>query len=271
MRLLLPLVLLLGCPAPGDDGEVKEDPNADSDGDGLTNTEEAELGTDPDAADSDGDGFDDKAEVDVGLNPNFEWSHPYEFGDYLVGACPNLPDTENAGPTGIGSYNDGSQTYEWEAYQVGDTVNPWSGYDSFEQEAGFYTFCGNYVLVTVSAGWCGPCQDLAAELAQVQTAVRRDYPNFVAFELLYQNVRGTTPNTDTLVDWKTTYGLDGVPVVGPEDAAETELTYMEVDGYIPTSFILSPDMRVISMDEYITEARDLKELIAADMEANPTE
>ncbi len=38
--------------------------NRDSDGDGLTDTQEVELGTNPSVADTDGDGFDDKEEVD---------------------------------------------------------------------------------------------------------------------------------------------------------------------------------------------------------------
>ena len=46
---------------PSDDGG--EVPNDDRDGDGLTNDEEAELGTDPDDPDTDGDGIDDGTEV----------------------------------------------------------------------------------------------------------------------------------------------------------------------------------------------------------------
>lgn len=42
----------------------------DPDGDGLTNDEEAALGTDPEVADSDSDGFSDGAEVDAGTDPN---------------------------------------------------------------------------------------------------------------------------------------------------------------------------------------------------------
>ncbi|TIC89092.1 Stk1 family PASTA domain-containing Ser/Thr kinase [Nocardioides sp. GY 10113] len=41
----------------------------DRDGDGLTDDQEAELGTDPKKADTDGDGLDDKAEVDAGTDP----------------------------------------------------------------------------------------------------------------------------------------------------------------------------------------------------------
>ena len=40
----------------------------DADGDGLTNTEEANVGSNPWLVDTDGDGFDDKTEVDHGLN-----------------------------------------------------------------------------------------------------------------------------------------------------------------------------------------------------------
>lgn len=45
------------------------DPALDEDGDGLTNGEEAALGTDPYLADSDGDSYSDKAEVDAGSDP----------------------------------------------------------------------------------------------------------------------------------------------------------------------------------------------------------
>jgi len=43
--------------------------NADSDKDGLTDTEEKKLGTDPNKADTDGDGFMDGQEVKKGCNP----------------------------------------------------------------------------------------------------------------------------------------------------------------------------------------------------------
>ena len=43
--------------------------SADSDDDGLSDAEEAELGTDPNNADSDGDGLSDGAEVELGTSP----------------------------------------------------------------------------------------------------------------------------------------------------------------------------------------------------------
>ena len=55
----------------GDDQrEPIVDPTADDDGDGLTNEEEAALGTDPGEADSDGDGMSDTEEFEHGTDPN---------------------------------------------------------------------------------------------------------------------------------------------------------------------------------------------------------
>ena len=43
--------------------------DVDSDGDGLTDTQEAELGTDPNDMDSDADGLTDGVEVELGTSP----------------------------------------------------------------------------------------------------------------------------------------------------------------------------------------------------------
>lgn len=54
----------------GSDPRVSDLPPAgDADGDGLTNDEEAVLGTDPLAADTDGDGLEDGAELTIGRDP----------------------------------------------------------------------------------------------------------------------------------------------------------------------------------------------------------
>ena len=52
------------------DGDPTNDPGADPDGDGLTNSEEADYQTKAKNADSDGDGVNDGAEAAQGSNPN---------------------------------------------------------------------------------------------------------------------------------------------------------------------------------------------------------
>ncbi|MDQ8179924.1 hypothetical protein QEH57_04650 [Pelagicoccus sp. SDUM812005] len=55
----------------------------DSDGDGLTDSEEALLGTDPGLVDSDGDGLSDKVELAYGTDP-LDPSSRFEFADTLL-------------------------------------------------------------------------------------------------------------------------------------------------------------------------------------------
>lgn len=259
------LLLLVACGAPdktgngnGNDPAVT-DPNLDSDGDGLTDAEELEIGTDPALADTDGDGFSDPDEIDAGTNPAYVYSHVFAEGNYLPGACPTLPDEANAGTTGTGSFTYQGQVYEWDAYQEGDTVKNWSGVDMFGQQVGVYNFCGNYTLVTVSAAWCGPCQAMAAELEQVMQEVREVYPQFAPFELLSENTSGGLPTDRVLSSWQGTYTLEGIPVVGPEtqEAHDAALTEWDKDGGIPSTILLSPDMKVISMDEYLSSSRSI--------------
>jgi hypothetical protein len=73
----------------------------DSDGDGLSDEEEAELGTDPDDPDTDGDGVSDGDEVDAGTDPLDADDYPVEDDDDDDGT-PTLPDT------GVGSGGEGA-------------------------------------------------------------------------------------------------------------------------------------------------------------------
>lgn len=63
-------------------------PVGDSDGDGLSDEEEADLGTDPNNPDTDGDGVTDGAEVDCGSDPLDPDSVCGE-----AGGTPSLPNT----------------------------------------------------------------------------------------------------------------------------------------------------------------------------------
>jgi hypothetical protein len=253
MRMVLPLVLLLGCPTSKPDGEEEEevevDVNADSDGDGLLDTEEAELGTDPANADSDGDGFEDLWEIDNNYSPVWEYSHPFEEGDYLVGSCPTLPNVDAAGPTGVGAYD----IYTWDAYQEGDILANIDTHDMYDQDVTPYSMCGNYFVLTQSAEWCGPCQQLAALMAEDQAVIRESYPNFSFFELLYQDNAGGDPASTVLRSWRRSFDLSGeddvtgdeIPVVAPASNTSEDMNWINASGGIPATLLIAPDMTVI--------------------------
>ncbi len=249
-----------------DSGQDTAGSSSDDDGDGLTDEDEVRLGTDPNDADSDGDGQDDGDEVSAGTNPAWTWSHTYDQGDYLIGACDVPPSTET-GPTGTGQY--GGNT--WDAYQEGDVLHNLGegGYDSFGQEVPVYAFCGNYTLVTQSAEWCGPCQQLASTMAAEMEDIRAEVPNFTFYELLYQNNRGAEPGVAALSGWRDEFALDGIPVVAPADNTAADMNWINASGGIPATLLLAPDMTVIwsgldhPSEYYLTDARDILAIIRA--------
>lgn len=77
------------------------DDSPDTDGDGLTDNQEAELGTDPENPDTDDDGISDGDEVNVHrtdpLNSDTDADNFYDGGELIRGTDPNNPDTDGDG------------------------------------------------------------------------------------------------------------------------------------------------------------------------------
>ena len=89
----------------------------DSDGDGLTDAEEAQFGTDPLVADTDADGINDGDEIELGtdpLNVDTDGDILYDGGELLYGTDPLNPDTDGDG------ISDGNEVYFYET----DPTNP---------------------------------------------------------------------------------------------------------------------------------------------------
>ena len=76
--------------------EGGSDPSVDTDGDGLTDAEERELGSDPAKVDTDGDGWEDGVEDGYHTDPADASDHPYT-GGWPIDAC-----RHDLTPTGMG-------------------------------------------------------------------------------------------------------------------------------------------------------------------------
>ncbi len=102
-------------------------PRRDSDGGGVTDQEEEELGTDPDSEDSDGDGWADGVEVDGFTDPTDPNDHPYT-GGWPIDECRH--DIVSTGGTGVGAI-----------------VDNYTLTDQYGEEIRLHDFCDHVVLL----------------------------------------------------------------------------------------------------------------------------
>lgn len=230
--LLASLLLLTGCfeeetEGSGDAGDLI-DPTADDDGDGFTNFEEEAAGT----------------------NPNYEYSRPYE-GDYNVGFCDSPPVA--TGPRGTGEYVDPStgDVYNWPALVEGDVPDNFTLQDQHGEMVDLYSFCGKHVMLVTSAGWCGPCKGLAAEVQAIQDEHRE--AGLQIIEVITQDSGGNPPGIDFLEYWASTYEFADVPVLGaPEPTSYDHPTFwFDLDAGIPSVYHLNANLEVVSADQMV--------------------
>lgn len=116
----------------GDDDDDGSGQLADTDGDGLADEFEEEIGTDPEAEDSDGDGYLDGDEYSAFTNPTDETDYEYEGG---YGHFPYPGDLAGEG------------------YDVGQVMTDFALTDYYGQMVDLYTFYGNVVHAVSAADW----------------------------------------------------------------------------------------------------------------------
>ena len=231
-RFLLALSLAaLGCAADADEDATAEGGNSVLGG-----------GSEADDADDDGDGFTNAEEAEAGTNPDYEYSRPYT-GGYNVGFCDTPPDP--TGPTGTATNANG---VSYTAYTEGDVANNFTMIDQHGEQVDLYSFCGKTVMIALSAGWCGPCRSLAATMQTMQDDYRDQ--DLQIIEIITADNSYNEPNVDFLAGWAHQYEFEDIPVLlGPTPTSWTdELMLWELDGYIPTVFIVGPDGTILSAD-----------------------
>jgi hypothetical protein len=148
----------------------------DSDEDGLTDAEEAELGTDPNRKDTDGDNYWDSWEL-------LEDTDPLDVGSRIyAGFWPYNPDKDALvqGTWDAASTTAGSQ-FPRQTFldQHGDSV------DLYDFANFTYNPDGEpaFFIVDVSAQWCGPCHNMAEWISGADT------PDTQGLQQIYPTVR----------------------------------------------------------------------------------
>ena len=198
---------------------VDEFVDLDSDGDGLLDSEEEVLGTDPQSSDTDLDGYTDAEEVHAGTDPADSTSVIYE------GGWPYNMDKDVMGDPG------------WETVaEEGAQLPRYTAIDQYGDEVEFYDFANQDVPIVLDMGtiWCEPCKGMAAylsngDLSHVEEWAwwRSDYEGLYELvrdgEIRWITVLFSTSETSGPADqedaagWDEAYPNERIPVLADGD------------------------------------------------------
>lgn len=241
----------------------------DADGDGLSNAEEAELGTNPESADSDGDGISDFEEVNGVTDPLMADTDGDGFNDLAertAGTDPTDQMSYERSTDGTWPDLSGNATEDVAAgWGIGDRFQDFTTTDQFGNDVSLYQFWGNVVLVDFSAGWCGPCRAVAATAEDEYRSHADD--GFVVFHYMIDDNQGGGGITDAnfVADWADQYGLT-FPVTdfsADWDTAGGGLSQSGLyDGGIPFIVVLDQEMTIQTSGRGAAMMQKVEELLA---------
>jgi hypothetical protein len=129
------VVLLVACKNPEE---------LDSDGDGLMDSQEVELGLDPNKADTDGDGLEDGEELELGTDPKLPDTDDDGLGDQEeleLGTSPLLADTDAdllSDSQELDETGTDPQLFDTDEDTYGDGLEVNEGYDPLDKQSRFY-------------------------------------------------------------------------------------------------------------------------------------
>ena len=263
----------------------------DSDGDGLTNAEEEELGLNPDSADTDGDGLNDAAEVELGtdgLDADTDDDGLSDGEEIANGADPLVVDTDGDGYTDRDEVFEGKDPADasdviyqggWPYYFEKDEIGGQAGgdyadsgrrfrryemKDQFGDDFDLYDLfnADKPVIVDVSGVWCYWCHQVAIWLDHGETDTPGIYDEFNPLRDALDNgdiywvtvvSEGPSPGTPATRQDVNQWFEDypNPNIIVLHDKTQDIVDYMEISGW-PSGAYIAPNMKTVYSGSYAT-------------------
>ena len=143
-----------------------------------------------------------------------------------------------------------------EGFAPGERMPDWTLTDQFGEPLAMHRLASMVVVVDVSAGWCGPCNQAAGVAEDWYQAHRSD--GVMLVHLMTEDYRNEPADTAFAAEWASEYGLT-FPV-GTESQGVYDALYDEglIQG-IPTYLVYDRDLKLSAAwsgysAEYLDEA-----------------
>ena len=230
----------------------------DPDGDGLTTAQEKQIGADPQVADSDADGLDDLGEWNWGTDPMSADSDGdgYDDGDEVCFGSDPLDQASKIYKGGW-PYNCDKDAWggdDWSNEATKNAQVPRIDLrDQFGDRVDIYDYAfhdGKPVVIDISAGWCPPCQDLAAYIEGENNWVADIAPSLPDLvnngdiywlTILGENAQGGEADKTAAAAWADDFPNDHIPVLADKD--QELVSWVSLYAW-PTIMVLHEDMTI---------------------------
>ena len=153
---------------------------------------------------------------------------------------PTCDVTENGWPEILPEYLD----YEGDGVSEGDFLYNFQLRDQHGQETCLNQFLGNVLIVDASTRWCGPCNEAAAESAELWEELKEVGPSWI-MTLMVQDFSGLPATSNDVVEWAEEYDIL-YPVL--LDQNEQTRTSWEVNSF-PLFLFIAPTGEIIERIE----------------------